>query len=124
MVRSIPAGAGKPAASAAILVRLAFRVYPRECGEAPPPGPESDSTFQVVYPRGCGEARHAFVRDYGIPYLGLSPRVRGSREIATLLSPSASMRSIPAGAGKPAATAPIDIHIAEGLSPRVRGSLA
>ena len=111
---SIPAGAGKPVAGQAS----------REAGQ--------------VYPRGCGEA-FAFGAE-PVPFEGLSPRVRGSRD---QLATGARLRgSIPAGAGKPGgspspaalwrvyprgcgeATFPMRFgFVRGGLSPRVRGSL-
>ena len=90
-----------------------------------------------VYPRGCGGTRAS-----ALPWCflrGLSPRVRGNREVSLL--PGRKNGSIPAGAGEPdeennwavshrvyprgcGGTKPIGApYLAErGLSPRVRGN--
>ncbi len=112
--RSIPACAGEP--SSAGRHRRAARVYPRVCGGT------------VAKAGGS------------IPARGLSPRVRGNRR--NLLPDVMRCRSIPACAGEPssgrcAASAPrvyprvcggtdvtdLILHLAAGLSPRVRGNL-
>ena len=114
LIGSIPACAGKPGLPAS--GRLAFRVYPRVCGEA------------QLATGICG----------GEP--GLSPRVRGSPHGVHQAPQQGG--SIPACAGKPAARpsscriprvyprvcgeADVRGHrrvLPEGLSPRVRGSL-
>ena len=109
---SIPAGAGNPTPCAAV-----------SC----PAG---------VHPRGCGES---ITRGRGVsPGSGPSPRVRGIPRLAPPLP--ARLRSIPAGAGNPRATAagfpPCRVHprgcgesapsaraspATNGPSPRVRG---
>ena len=115
MTRSIPACAGEP---------------DRE--REPPPR-------SSVYPRVCGGA--ASGKTKGIPLSGLSPRVRGSRYRSD--RPLAAFRSIPACAGEPAGPDGFQRwnpvyprvcggadskdeaqRLADGLSPRVRGSRA
>ena len=72
-VGSIPAGAGEPVSPAPI------------------------ETLDKVYPRGCGGA--TITPAYIFPSVGLSPRVRGSRDQARVLRHRAG--SIPAAAGEP-----------------------
>ena len=110
---SIPAGAGEPGSSS------------------------GNMTGKWVYPRGCGGAVYAEVS--GGFDVGLSPRVRGSRQV--VIAHSARPGSIPAGAGEPgqrragqrlagvyprgcggAITGRRACQFLQGLSPRVRGS--
>ena len=112
-VGSIPARAGKPCCPRSC--RCSRWVYPRPCGEAPPPAASA-----LIVP-------------------GLSPPVRGSPADITRLR--RGLGSIPARAGKPLATgavitaklvyprpcgealvAPLVLWPIPGLSPPVRGS--
>ena len=111
--RSIPACAGEPPCAGCIC--RGWTVYPRVCG----------GTLLLVLLRGLG--------------LGLSPRVRGNRDV--LVDDDAGARSIPACAGEPFYLALLrrqsgvyprvcggtqaggDIaNVHPGLSPRVRGN--
>ena len=130
---SIPASAGEPPRLAAVVSWL--RVYPRECGGTPPPGPPP-SPFLGLSPRVRGTPRGPPGAD-GVT--GLSPRVRGNRRGQESLY--ASPGSIPASAGEPPAgrarappprvyprecggttPPPTRIEPLRGLSPRVRGN--
>ena len=133
-----------------------LRVYPRVCGEAHREGAsprhcrgsipacagkpgtrDGTRTLTWVYPRVCGEASRCTRASSERP--GLSPRVRGSRDV--LARDEGNDGSIPACAGKPsrtrchsdsvgvyprvcgeAATADGSHDVRAGLSPRVRGS--
>ena len=94
-------------------------------------------TLLPVYPRGCGGTLR--ILTYGALARGLSPRVRGNRDIFALRF--RCRRSIPAGAGEPflrggsrsmtgvyprgcgGTTSPVNrSQITMGLSPRVRGN--
>ena len=74
------------------------------------------STIEV-YPHVCGAARRT--ARWSGSEMGLSPRVRGSRQIAAL--PSLNERSIPTCAGQPFRHG-LGAGSSPGLSPRVRGS--
>ena len=94
-------------------------------------------TARTVYPRGCGGAQIDAQGSRNIT--GLSPRVRGSHKLISLLTDK--NRSIPAGAGEPppelnttdnllvyprgcggAVSQHGNTNERHGLSPRVRGS--
>ena len=136
---SIPACAGKPSGRRGKALPIVSRVYPRVCGEALDDSPDASAIAAAeVYPRVCGEAW--FYACDSKQIMGLSPRVRGSRDEGT--RDVVSVGSIPACAGKPigpgrrmggfgvyprvcgeALIAGPDEDEIEGLSPRVRGSL-
>ena len=122
--------------------RLVFHRHRREdrsipaCAGEPSSGAFDFSAYQV-YPRVCGGA--CFVWGNTEQTIGLSPRVRGSRNFGSLRRES--QRSIPACAGEPvsfmlfalpskvyprvcggAESALLVSSMFEGLSPRVRGS--
>ena len=102
-----------------------------------PPEARLPTSLHRVYPRVCGGARGA--RRTGLPWSGLSPRVRGSRRRPRAIAVGTG--SIPACAGEPSGAIPRRrrdgvyprvcggaVHAvrasksARGLSPRVRGS--
>ena len=135
--RSIPARAGEPGET---LHRLEATkgLSPRVRGSPATPWVTAWWRGTTVYPRACGGA--GIYQQLPLADTGLSPRVRGSR--AGGAAEAAGGGSIPARAGEPprnsrkpgrcsvypracgGAYATIEAHIrAEGLSPRVRGSL-
>ena len=124
---------GSPAST--ILPGMVLGSIPAGAGE--PPRCSASLAARGVYPRGCGGAGCAPHSDLLCP--GLSPRVRGSRLLFSVLLLLEG--SIPAGAGEPdtsptsgastrvyprgcgGAVAPSNHAAREtGLSPRVRGS--
>ena len=78
------------------------RIIPAALGSIPagagePVSPAPIETLDKVYPRGCGGA--TITPAYIFPSVGLSPRVRGSRNPQA--DRGACAGSIPAGAGEP-----------------------
>ena len=113
--RSIPACAGEPIHT--LLVALWRGVYPRVCGGTG--RDHTDSSGDTVYPRVCGGT--GAICNPAFPTYGLSPRVRGNRDLYPV--DCERRGSIPACAGEPALCVPICIYTV-GLSPRVRGNQA
>ena len=117
---SIPASAGQPDGRLPWSRNLSEAVYPRECGAT-----AYSSAGQMTPCKNCG----------------LSPRVRGNRQVqrrddfhwgsipASAGQPCANWRhstlgrSIPASAGQPLLEPSRSLRMPSGLSPRVRGNL-
>ena len=74
---------------------LSSRSIPACAGE--PGDNDEDGDWDRVYPRVCGGTHKNGAKD--LPYLGLSPRVRGNRPVNDVAV--AQNRSIPACAGEP-----------------------
>ena len=111
--RSIPACAGEPMPDD--LTALCVEVYPRVCGGTTNYVRPRPSSSEEVYPRVCGgtDMREGEKPTHG----GLSPRVRGNRDIAT--KQAYTDGSIPACAGEP--HVPLDVVVDVGVYPRVCG---
>ena len=118
VVRSIPAGAGKPAPCHDYL--LARWVYPRGCGEAEnlEDGSMGDRFPNGSIPAGAGKP---VTPCHPFQDAGLSPRVRGSPRTEAIGDLPVHGGLSPRVRGSPA-NDPSHHEPSRGLSPRVRGS--